>query len=157
GNYQKALELWEPILEDMKQMLGTEYLYTLICMQNLGTTYDKLGKYKQALEVLKTVVDIFRIMLEADHIDMLHFMESLALNTVIWANTQWKVSKLWELLVESSKRVLGLEHPVTVSHIEYLARTSGNVRKDNEALNLWESLVDISKSGLGTEHSDTLT
>jgi tetratricopeptide (TPR) repeat protein len=71
---------------------------------------------------------------------------------------RWKEAEELEVeLVEISKRVLGAEHPSTLTSTANLASTCRNQGKLKEAEELEVQVVKMRKQLLGTEHPDTLT
>jgi tetratricopeptide (TPR) repeat protein len=71
---------------------------------------------------------------------------------------RWKEAEELEVeLVEISKRVLGAEHPSTLTSMANLASTYRNQGKLKEAEELEVQVVKMRKQLLGTEHPDTLT
>ncbi|RHZ61472.1 uncharacterized protein CDV56_109014 [Aspergillus thermomutatus] len=59
--------------------------------------------------------------------------------------------------METSKTVLGAEHPVTLASMANLASTYRNQGRWNEAEKLGVQVMETSKTVLGAEHPDTLT
>jgi tetratricopeptide (TPR) repeat protein len=71
---------------------------------------------------------------------------------------RWKEAEELEVeLVEISKRVLGAEHPSTLTSMANLASTYRNQGKLKKAEELEVQVVKMRKQLLGTEHPDTLT
>lgn len=60
-------------------------------------------------------------------------------------------------VMETRKRVLGAEHPDTLTSMANLASTYGNQGRWKEAEELEVQVVKTSTRVLGPEHSDTLT
>src|SRR5262245_44277657 len=70
----------------------------------------------------------------------------------------WKKAENMEAVVmEKRKRVLGEEHPSTLTSMANLASTYWNQGRWNEAEKLEVAVMEISKRLLGEEHPDTLT
>jgi Tetratricopeptide repeat len=59
-------------------------------------------------------------------------------------------------VIEISKKLLGPEHPATLSSMENLARIYSEQRRWNDAEQLELQVMDIRKKLLGTEHPDIL-
>ena len=60
-------------------------------------------------------------------------------------------------VMDMSKKLLGVEHPNTLTSIESLASTYSNQGRWNEAEQLNVQVMDMRKKLLSAEHSDTLT
>ncbi|KAJ7032979.1 hypothetical protein C8F04DRAFT_635348 [Mycena alexandri] len=70
----------------------------------------------------------------------------------------WNDAEVLEVaVVETSKRVLGEEHPDTLTRITNLALTYWNQGRWNDAEALQVAVMEISKRVLGEEHPSTLT
>jgi hypothetical protein len=59
--------------------------------------------------------------------------------------------------METMKRVLGEEHPNTLTSMNNLAFTQKSLRRDIEALQLMERCVELRNRKLGADHPDTLS
>ncbi|KAF1813825.1 hypothetical protein P152DRAFT_394012, partial [Eremomyces bilateralis CBS 781.70] len=71
---------------------------------------------------------------------------------------RWKEAEELEVQVmEASKRVLGAEHPHTLTSMNNLASTYWNQGRWKEAEELEAQMMDTSKRVLGAEHPGTLT
>ena len=60
-------------------------------------------------------------------------------------------------VIETSSRVLGLEHPSTLTSMANLASTYRNQGRWKEAEELFVQVMETRKRVLGLEHPDTLT
>jgi hypothetical protein len=60
-------------------------------------------------------------------------------------------------VVEITKRILGQEHPDTLTSMNNLAYTWKALGRDKEALKLMEECVVLNIRILGTNHPDTLS
>jgi hypothetical protein len=60
-------------------------------------------------------------------------------------------------VIETRKRVLGAEHPNTLTSMSNLASTFSNQGRWKEAEELEVQVIDTRKRVLGAEHPDTLT
>jgi len=59
--------------------------------------------------------------------------------------------------LEIRRRILGEEHPMTLTAMSNLAGAYGDQRKNAEAAAIFSKVVEISSRILGSEHPDTLT
>ncbi|USP76252.1 kinesin light chain 3 [Curvularia clavata] len=136
GRYNEAEELFVQAMETRKRVLGKEHLSTLISMANLASTYEKQGRWKEAEELEVQVMEI----------------------SLRWKQGRWKEAE--ELLVqvtEMSLRVLGEEHPNTLTSIANLASTYRKQGRWKEAEELEVQVTEMSLRVLGEEHPSTLT
>jgi Tetratricopeptide repeat len=77
---------------------------------------------------------------------------------VLWENGDWVTAEQLELQVmDIRKKLLGLEHPDTLSSMGNLASTYYNQGRWNEAEQLELQVMDMRKKLLGPEHPATLS
>ena len=78
--------------------------------------------------------------------------------TYLWHQGRWlEAEKLEVKVLETSKRMLGVEHPDTLTRMANLALTYWNQGRWKEAEKLEVEVLETSKRVLGVEHPDTLT
>jgi hypothetical protein len=83
---------------------------------------------------------------------------SVNLATTMWIQGRWKEAEDLEVQVmETSSRVLGLEHPSTLTSMNNLAFTLKGHGRDAEALILIQRCVAVRTRLLGINHPDTLS
>ncbi|KAF1828794.1 hypothetical protein BDW02DRAFT_204722 [Decorospora gaudefroyi] len=76
----------------------------------------------------------------------------------LFSDGRWKEAEdLFEQELQTRKRVLGDEHPHTLSSIGNLASTYGNQGRWKEAEELEVQVMEARKRVLGNEHPHTLT
>jgi tetratricopeptide (TPR) repeat protein len=76
---------------------------------------------------------------------------------VLWENGDWDTAEqLQDKIIEMRKKLLGTEHPATLSSIGKLARIYSYQGRWNEAEQLELQVMDMRKKLLGPEHPDTL-
>ncbi|KAI9777309.1 MAG: hypothetical protein M1816_004797 [Peltula sp. TS41687] len=77
---------------------------------------------------------------------------------VYYKDGRWKeAEKLFVQVMETRRRVLGQEHPDTLTSIANLASTYRNQGRWKEAKELFVQVMETRKRVLGQEHPDTLT
>ena len=82
-------------------------------------------------------------------------MNNLALT--YWNQGRWtEAEKLQVQVMETTKTVLGPEHPDTLASINNLALTYWNQGRWTEAEKLEVQVMETSKTVLGPDHPDTL-
>jgi len=59
--------------------------------------------------------------------------------------------------MEARSRVLGAEHPTTLTSMENLAYTWRSQERDTEAITLMQHAVNLRTETLGPDHPDTVT
>ncbi|KAJ7825723.1 hypothetical protein B0H14DRAFT_3145159 [Mycena olivaceomarginata] len=87
-----------------------------------------------------------------------HLASMANLASTYWNQGRWKDAEALEVVVmEMSKRVLGEEHPSTLTSMANLASTYWNQGRWKDAEALEVVVMEMSKRVLGEEHPDTLT
>ncbi|KAJ7292146.1 hypothetical protein C8J57DRAFT_1458652 [Mycena rebaudengoi] len=160
GRCKNAEVLEVVVIEMSKHVLGEEHPDTLTSMANLASTYRNQGCWKDA-EVLEVMVMVMRkCVLGQEHPYALTSIANLAStyqNQGCLKDAEelevvgcWKDAEVLEVVVmEVSKRVLGEEHPDTLTSMANLASTYQNQGrwKDAEALNM--IVMEMKKRVLG--------
>ena len=95
---------------------------------------------------------------ESDAEILLRLNLSSKVATYLWHQGRWlEAEKLEAQVLETSKRMLGIEHPDTLTMMANLASTYWNQGRWTEAEKLGVDVLETSKRVLGVEHPDTLT
>jgi tetratricopeptide (TPR) repeat protein len=90
--------------------------------------------------------------------ELLRLSLSSNVATYLWHQGRWtEAEKLGVDALEASKRVLGVEHPDTLTRMANLALTYSNQGRLAKAEKLGVDVLETSKRVLGVEHPDTLT
>ncbi|CCD51174.1 hypothetical protein BofuT4_P085360.1 [Botrytis cinerea T4] len=80
------------------------------------------------------------------------------LASTFWNQERWKEAEdLQVQVMETRKRVLGQEHPDTLTSMNNLALTWKGLGRDKEALKLMEECVLSLTRIIGTNHPNTLS
>ena len=187
SNPQDALwameRTWRRKLEDGEALTGFEALHLLDftrkvekagdtlkvakddalqqALQGFAEQYDKAYQYEAVL--------LFRLSNEArckfiwqvtgaEEDELAYIKAQGKLATAYYALGRWADAlALQEKLFEASKRVLGAEHPDTLTVMNNLAATYRALGRWEEALALEEKVYEVRKRILPSEHPDTLT
>ncbi|KAH0539046.1 hypothetical protein FGG08_004392 [Glutinoglossum americanum] len=156
GNFPKALDLMEQVVEARKRALGAEHPDTLSAIGYLVLIYMNQGRWKEAEELGVQVLEVRKKVLGAEHPDTLSAMGNLA--STYWNQGRWGEAEELEVqLLETRKKVLGAEHPDTLLAISNLASTYWNQGRWKEAEELGVQVLETRKKVLGAEHPDTLS
>ncbi|KAL5359328.1 hypothetical protein BJX96DRAFT_183673 [Aspergillus floccosus] len=122
GRVKEAEELQVQVMETRKEMLGPEHPHTLVSMGNLAATYRDQGQWKEAEELQAEELRLRSKEFGRDHPSTLITMGRL------------KESEEKEVQVaETIKRLLGPEHPDTLTSMHNLASIYRNQGRWKEA------------------------
>ena len=95
---------------------------------------------------------------ESDEKKLLRVHLSSEVATYLWYQGRWPEAEELEVQVlETSKRMLGVEHPSTLTRMANLALTYRNQGRWTEAEKLGVDVLETSTRVLGVEHPNTLT
>ncbi|KAJ7231315.1 hypothetical protein C8J57DRAFT_1453383, partial [Mycena rebaudengoi] len=156
GNFQRAQELCEQLVENVRFTLGAEHPDTLTAMAYLATIYQHLGRLADAEELQVVVLERRRQILGSEHPDTLTVMVNLA-------NTYQSLGKLADaeemkvVVLEKQRQTLGPDHRDTLATMGHLAITYQHLGKWADAEELEVVVLEKQKHILGYEHPDTLT
>ncbi len=143
-------------LTAMKRVLGPAHPDTLTSMMNLATALNLQGKYAEAEEMNREVLEARKRVLGPEHPDTLKSMNNLAM-TLNFQGQYAEAEKMCREVLEAMKRVLGPEHPDTLTSMMNLATALNLQGKYAEAEEMYREVLKTRKRVLGPEHPDTLS
>ncbi|KAJ7921572.1 hypothetical protein B0H13DRAFT_2415300 [Mycena leptocephala] len=120
-----------------------------------GRVCNQAGKYTEAADLQKAVLDKQQQLLGDNHPDTLRAMNDLAL-------TYWKLKELTTaealqgVVLEKQKQLLGGDHPHTLVAMNNLALTYIDLKQFTKAEELEVAVLEKRKQLLGDDHPDTL-
>ncbi|RDL31839.1 uncharacterized protein BP5553_09241 [Venustampulla echinocandica] len=177
GRWKEAEDLEVQVMETSKRVLGQEHPNTLTSIANLASTYRNQGRWKEAEDLEVQVIETRKKVLGQEHPNTLTSIANLASTYKYqgrWKEAEelqatqleicsrnqgrWKEAEDLEVQVmETRKKVLGQEHPDTLTSIANLAATYWNQGCWKEAEDFEVQVMETSKRVLGQEHPNTLT
>jgi hypothetical protein len=120
-----------------------------------GQVCDEVGRYTEAEELQKTVLDKKQQLLGDDHLDTLLAMHNLAV-TYRHLTELTKAEELQVVVLKKRKQLLGDDHPATLVAMGNLAVTYGHLKEFTKAEELEVVVLEKRKQLLGDDHPDTL-
>ncbi|KAL2062087.1 hypothetical protein VTL71DRAFT_6353 [Oculimacula yallundae] len=140
GRYNEAEVQFVEAFEANKKLLGQEHPDTLTSMACLAMIYRNQGRWKEA-------EDLGGVVMETPNL------------AVIYRNQgRWKEAEdLGVAVIETRKRVLGQEHPHTLTSIANLASIYWHQGLWKAAEELDITVIETQKRVIGQEHPDTIT
>ena len=123
--WDDAMKLLEKVLAERTRLFGEEHMDTLVAMSRLAHTYSGQRRWDKALSLQKKGVYGLTRTRGEDHHD--------TLKATTWlASTYWEMDqgqrdeavRLYEKVLEASRRVLGENHPMTLSTAKVLQNIS---------------------------------
>ncbi|KAE9411157.1 TPR-like protein [Gymnopus androsaceus JB14] len=155
GHAEKALQLWEPLEEELAEILGSNHPTVLRHTRDLAMLYQKLAQYKNAVELQEKLIITSKQVMGEEHPDTIQCKNNLAV-TYQHLGKYNNALQLQEPLIQTSRQILGTKHPDTLRLTNDLVSTYMMLGKNKEGFQLLEALLESSKSIMGEEHPDTL-
>jgi serine/threonine protein kinase len=155
GEAERARQQWQRALDLRKAELGPDHPDTLLSMNNLAISYDKLGRYVEALGLREETLALQKGKLGPDHPDTLRSMHNLA-SSYHALGRHAEALKLREETLALRKAKLGPNHPDTLRSMHNLANSYFKLGRHAEGLKLREETLALRKAELAPDHPDTL-
>jgi hypothetical protein len=134
--------LEEQILAIRARVLGEEHPDTLTSMNNLAVTMQALGDLPNAKTLLMKVLDVTRDVMGKQHP---RYSGDLA-----------GVRNLQEIVLPARIRVLGMEHPETLTSIGNLGATLIQTGQTQAGLEMVHQVYEGRRKILGEDHPETI-
>lgn len=155
GQPNKALPLYEEVLQLTRAKLGPEHPATLSAMNSLGEQFRAIRQADKAHMLHEEAFRVARERLGADHEDTLSYMNNLALDYQLSGQLE-KFKQLIEECLKRCEATLGPEHPQTVLAKFNLALAYWSVKEYDTAISLHHAVLANREPRLGRNHPETL-
>jgi serine/threonine protein kinase/tetratricopeptide (TPR) repeat protein len=164
GEYDDAEQHLRRAVEIRRELLGEEDPRTLEAMAGLAGVYRQQAGYQEAEALAREALKTARRVLGEEHPQTLALMQELAASYWVqgryasyWVPSRYKEAEsLFREILETSRRVLGEEHPQTLLAMTGLANTYQIQERLDEAEALQRETLEIQRRVLGEEHPQTL-
>ncbi|KAJ7624508.1 P-loop containing nucleoside triphosphate hydrolase protein, partial [Roridomyces roridus] len=153
--FQVATVFWHQVWREKQDRHGENHPLTLQSMEELGNSYQGLGKFREALPRQTLVLEKRKQLLGDEHPETLRAMGNLSITHRDLGQFNDALS-LQTLVLEKQKQLLGDEHPETLWAMGNLALTHQYLGQFNDALPLQTLVLEKQKQLLGDEHPETL-
>ena len=146
----EAIKLQEYILKQ-REKRGSEHAGTLIAMHNLALSYQRLGQFEKAEDLLERVVQVRERLLGPD--DPQFLASASALVSVQFDQGKYgEGEKLTHKILESSTSCFGVENLHTLNAMYDLSRVYLQQSKFKEAENLIAQAIPLFTKVFGPSH-----
>ena len=156
GNYDRALNIYEPTLEYCKEHYGELHEKTATLYNNIGVVYKNKGEYDNALEYYKKAREIMEKVLDPQHPDLAMTYNNIGLvydNKGEYDNALVYYNKAREI----DEKVLDPLHPdLAMTYNNIGAAYYGKGQYDN-ALEYLNKVREIDEKVLAPQHPDLAT
>ena len=155
GRLDKAIALYEQILEDSIRVLGLDHPRTLTSRFDLAGAYRASGRLEEAIALYEQVFSGRSRVLGSDHRSTLTARDHLA-------DTYWEAGRLDEAItlkkqiLADAMRIMGPDSPGASAARNNLAATYRDAGRLSEAIPLFEQNLDEVSRALGLDHPETL-
>ena len=155
GRLDKAIALYEQILEDSIRVLGLDHPRTLTSRFDLAGAYRASGRLEEAIALYEQVFSGRSRVLGPDHRSTLMSRDELA-------ETYWEAGRfdeaitLFKQILDDALRVMGPDSPGASAARNNLAATYRDAGRLDEAITLYQENLDDVTRIMGLDHSETL-
>ena len=155
GRLDKAIALYEQILEDSIRVLGLDHPRTLTSRFDLAGAYRASGRLEEAITLYEQVFSGRSRVLGPDHRSTLTARDHLA-------DTYWEAGRLDEAItlkkqiLADAMRIMGADSPGASAARNNLAATYRDAGRLDEAIPLYQENLDDVSRVLGLNHPETL-
>jgi len=150
------IPVFEKLFQNPIQSLIKDDKLVVFLLNELGSLYRFMGRYKEALSIFMNSLNLSSQVLGLEHPDTLTSMNNLA-NLYDSMGQYDNALPLNTSALELRKKVLGPEHPDTLTSMNNLANLYDSIGQYEKALPFYTSALELRKKVLGPEHPDTLT
>ncbi|MCL2086850.1 MAG: tetratricopeptide repeat protein [Oscillospiraceae bacterium] len=156
GEYAKALEFYEKVLEINEKTFGKEHPETATIYNNMAAVYVEMGDYAKAFELYEKTLKIDEKVFGKEHQKTATTYNNMA---VVYDNQgdYVKALEFHEKASEIQEKSLGKEHPETATTYNNMAAIYNNQGDDAKAISFCEKALAIYERVLGKEHPNTAT
>ena len=156
GRLDKAITLYEQILEDSIRVLGLDHPSTLTSRFNLAGAYRASGRLDEATTLYEQVFNGRSRVLGPDHRSTLMSRDELA-DAYLEAGRFDEAITLKKQILADALRIMGADSPGASAARLSLASTYRDAGRLDEAVNVYEQILDDVTRIMGLDHPDTLT
>ena len=155
GRLDKAIALYEQILEDSIRVLGLDHPRTLTSRFDLAGAYRAAGRLDEAIALYEQVFSGRSRVLGSDHRSTLTARDHLA-------DTYWEAGRLDEAItlkkqiLADAMRIMGPDSPGASAARNNLAATYRDAGRLSEAITLYIQNLDDVARVMGPHHPETL-
>ena len=155
GRYELACAQAELAYGIGRTLFGDKHEATLRSLGLLARVLGYQGKYEQAEEMHRRVLELIEIVLGKEHPETLTSMNNLA--TVLSSQGKYEqAEEMHQRVLELRETVLGKEHPDTLTSMSNLANVLSDQGKYEQAEEMDRRVLELRETVLGKEHPDAL-
>src|SRR5688572_20817454 len=155
GLYPPAIEHGQAALDLRRKELGEDDPGTLAALHSLASTYDAVGRKREAEAMLRDIVERRRRLEGPDKEETL--LAEQALTLVLLANDRAaEAEPLQRHVLEARRRTLGDDHPDTLKAMHNMAPVAEALGRLDECESLYRAAAQGRDRVLGPNHPSTI-
>jgi transcriptional regulator with XRE-family HTH domain/tetratricopeptide (TPR) repeat protein len=155
GDTRTAFGLTSALRQQWRDRLGDDHEHTLAIAHYLGWALEAMGRWAEARDLARDVLDRRRRVLGQDHPDTLATAHNLAVYLRDLGDVQ-AARDLAQDTLDRCRRVLGEDHPATLATANDLADSLCDLGEVQAARDLAQDTLDRCRRVLDEDHPDTL-
>ena len=156
GRLDKAIALYEQILEDSIRVLGLDHPRTLTSRFDLAGAYRASGRLEEAITLYEQVFSGRSRVLGPDHRSTLMSRDELA-DAYLEAGRFDEAITLKKQILADAMRIMGADSPGASAARLSLASIYRDAGRLDEAVDVYKQILDDVTRIMGLDHPDTLT
>jgi hypothetical protein len=155
GRFSEAIALFEQVLADRIEILGTQHPDTLTSRANLANSYATVGLIDDAITLQEQVLADRIEILVAYNVHTIDTRANLAISYAMVGRIDDAIT-LQEQVLADRIAILDTQHPDTLTSRANLANSYATVGRIDDAITLQEQVLSDRIEILGTHHLDTI-
>ncbi|KAH8665291.1 P-loop containing nucleoside triphosphate hydrolase protein, partial [Tricladium varicosporioides] len=156
GQYKASLQRSQDSLKFRKERLKNHPELMLESKALIGLVLNSLGRYGEAVDVHRQVLERRKITLGDEHLDTLRSMNDLG--QALRNQREFKKAEhMHRVAIEGRKRFLGMGAEDTLTSMNDLAGVLADLRDFSAAELMYRDVLELEEKMLGKEHPSTLT
>ncbi|MDF3047564.1 MAG: hypothetical protein K0R73_682 [Candidatus Midichloriaceae bacterium] len=140
GRYDKALEGFQKNLETLIE-LGNDATVAS-CLNNIGASYERLGKYEDAIKNKEESLEMRRRIYKGDHADIAASLNNMGLSCESLGRYD-KALKYYEESLEMSRRIYKGDHASVAGYLHSVGNGCVRLGRYGEALKYYEESLKM--------------
>jgi tetratricopeptide (TPR) repeat protein len=109
--YEKALKIYQQVLEKGKQVLGEDHPVTLMTTRNVALVLESREKYEEALSTYQKALKKRKQILGDNHHDTL--MTETNMSGILFDKGEYEKNEIYQKVLREFEQMFGFNHPNT--------------------------------------------
>jgi tetratricopeptide (TPR) repeat protein len=154
GRYRESHQLVQSAFSLLSETSADDPKLKAHILNDLGTTYSKIGEFQKALEYKVQALEIRQQLFGEQHPDTAQSFNNVGYSYGELRNHE-KALEYQLRALEIQKKICGEQHPNTATYFNNVGITYGDLGDHKKALEFQLRALEIRKQILGEQHPDT--